>query len=105
MRRHAAALAFAEHIEIPTGNVHVLPPAPGSAEPDDTADDGAGDPGGSRRTDVGWEIHDGDGAVLVPPLGSRAEALREMGVLAFRGASLPLTLYGPDGRPTGDRLA
>ena len=51
-------------------------------------------------------IKDGEGADLGRVLPSRSEALREMGVLAYRGrVSLPLILYGPDGRPTGDHLA
>jgi hypothetical protein len=53
-----------------------------------------------------WVIKDGEGADLGRVLPSRSEALREMGVLAYRGrVSLPLILYGPDGRPTGDHLA
>ena len=51
-----------------------------------------------------WVIVDGDGRPAGPPCPDKADALRSMGVLAQRGARLPLRLYGPDGSPTGDRL-
>jgi hypothetical protein len=51
-----------------------------------------------------WVIVDGDGLPVGPPWDHRRAALRSMGILAAHGASLPLVLYGVDGRPTGDRL-
>lgn len=34
----------------------------------------------------------------------RADAVRHLGEIAVHGAALPLTVHGPDGLPSGDRL-
>jgi hypothetical protein len=68
-------------------------PAPGEIVDDPTA------------PAAGWQIRDGEGAPVGSPHLNRSEAIREMSLLAFHGQSLPLSLYGPDGLPTGDRLA
>ena len=81
---------------MPTGNVRVLSGA------DTTLDDGCINADGDVST--GYVIRDGDGGILESDVVSRSDALRRMGLFAFHGASLPLFLYGPDGRPTGDRL-
>lgn len=90
-----------ELIDLPTGNVHIIPAQRRSGN----------DAGGPARVEdsaaeavPGWVIYDGDGTALEPALDSRPSALRQMGVLAYHGARLPLTLHGPDGQPTGDRL-
>lgn len=73
------------------GNVRL---APRSAPPEEAALDTAG-----------WSVHDGHGAVVLSGLGSRAEAIRQLGALALKGAELPLQVHRPDGSPTGERLA
>jgi hypothetical protein len=109
MRSHrAGAAVLLPPLEVPTGNVHVLPPdqGPGRASTPPTPAPPAVEPGTVGPGRAEWVIKDGEGADLGRVLPSRSEALREMGVLAYRGrVSLPLILYGPDGRPTGDHLA
>ena len=101
-RRRPIVYALIPLVDIPSGNVHVVPI---QRQPDDLHAVGA-DPEAvpGEQAPPQWVIHDGDGHPLEPAWDSRGAALRRMGLLAFRGASLPLTLHGPDGRPTGDRL-
>ena len=104
MRRRHGVYELPQLVDLPTGNVHVLPLQ--RATTDGTAAAPVEQLDALRQPPTGeWEIHDGDGVVLQPTLPSRAEALRLMCVVALRGISLPLTLHGPDGLPTGDRLA
>lgn len=103
LRRHTPrALEMAPVIDLPTGNVTLAPLAvPAQSSRDDrerTPDEPTLRPGT-------WSVRDGHGCVVATDLATRAAALRLLGALAFRGAELPLTVDGPDGRPTGDRLA
>lgn len=99
--RRSIAPLLPQLVDLPTGNVHVIPAQRRNS------DDLGGPPRGdadASATSSRWVIYDGEGTALEPALDSRASALREMGVLAYHGARLPLTLHGPDGQPTGDRL-
>ena len=89
MRHRHQLLELPLTVDLPTGNVHVLPQQSMSTGPQATG---------------GWQVHNGDGDVIEVPLETRAEALRHMCLLALRGAPLPLTLHDRDGNPTGDRL-
>jgi hypothetical protein len=96
MRRRQKVLAgLPATVNVPTGNVRVLS---GADAPVSNGRLSEGD------ASAGYDIHDGDGGILESHVASRSDALRRMGLFAFHGASLPLFLYGPDGRPTGDRL-
>jgi len=98
-RRRPLTYELPPLVDVPTGNVQVVPMQRHDAS-EAASVNGDGPP--ARQL---WLIHDGHGQAVGPPLESRAAALRQMGALAFRGVELPLTLYGPDGRATGDRLA
>lgn len=87
-------------VDLPTGNVHVLPV---QRRTEDTPESPSA-PGPSPASTVEWVIRDAEGAVVETLAGTRSAALRRMGAAAFRGASLPVVLWGPDGQPTGDRL-
>jgi hypothetical protein len=87
-----------DHPDLPTGNVQLVPfdheearAAMGQLVADDTLPSH-------------WVIRDVRGATVETVIGDRAQALRRMGVIAHRGAALPLSLHGPDGHATGDRL-
>jgi hypothetical protein len=104
MKQRQSDFVLPQLVDLPTGNVHVLTARPatttGTAPPTALVETGRPD-----EPTGGWEIHDGDGVAVKLTLENRAEALRYMCLIALRGISLPLSLYGPDGRPTGDRLA
>ncbi|HET6818067.1 MAG TPA: hypothetical protein VFH66_12655 [Mycobacteriales bacterium] len=100
-RRHSQQpllYVLPEFVDLPTGNVHLVP--------FDHADDEVEIrqvPGDSSPT-TEWVIRDVTGKTLESLTGSRAHALRRMSALAGQGAGLPLSLYAPDGLATGDRL-
>ena len=102
MREHQSSFELPQLVDLPSGNVRILPATPtnNTAPPPAKSNDA-----GSHGPTGAWEVRDGDGATLEPTLESRAEALRYMCIVALRGTSLPLSLYAPDGKPTGDRLA
>jgi hypothetical protein len=104
-RRGRRPLAMAQAVALPTGNVEVV----------DRAQDGSrvalpvqsgpvDDLGLVDGQPVGWSIRSSSGAVLRAGLPTRAAVSRMLGVLATHGEPLPLIVYGPDGRPTGERL-
>lgn len=59
----------------------------------------------SEEYDGYYLVQDALGAVHDTGTRDRREALRELGGFAVRGAAAPLILLGPDGSPTGDRIA
>jgi hypothetical protein len=77
-------------------------PVPRTAEPDPTPYDAAAV---QEVAPQGWSVHDGDGRAVLAGLSSRSEAIRLMGGLALRGATLPLCVHRPDGSATGEHLA
>lgn len=87
-----------EFVDLPTGNVHLVPFDHAEDEVEIRQVPGETSPA-SR-----WAIRDVAGTVLERPTGCRAHALRRMSAIAGQGAGLPLSLYGPDGLATGDRL-
>jgi hypothetical protein len=98
---------------IATGNVRVVPD-PDHPEPPVPDQPVGADPAVTPPTVVpfpgtpeptgGYRIFDSFDEPVGPVLPTRSEAVRHMGVVALQGASLPLTLRGPDGKPTNDRL-
>jgi hypothetical protein len=52
---------------------------------------------------TGWTIVDAHGVQLAGWPTHRL-AMGDLGCHALRGATMPLRVHGPDGRPTGDRL-
>lgn len=50
-----------------------------------------------------WTVRDRNG-LQVAAWSTRAGAVRHLGTAALKGASLPLSIYNPDGAPSGDRL-
>ena len=110
-RRERRPLAMAPLVPLPTGNVSVLAappasvlaalPAPRQGQ-DGVAPNGALSADGDEPT--GWTIRSAAGQLLSNGLPTRATASRMLGVLASHGAQLPLIVYGPDQRPTGERL-
>ena len=105
MRFHRAhERVFLDVAVLPSGNVHVLAPGEAPLIPSQRRPDPV-EPQGAAPGTPGWVIHDASGHPLGPPLATRAEALRHMGMLARRGVDLPLTLSDPDGCYTGDQLA
>lgn len=88
-------------LDLPTGNVHLVP----VCFDDETSNVGGDEsPESSADASCEWVICDASGSALDAVSGGRSHAVRQMSVIAVRGAALPLVLYGPDGVPTGDRL-
>ncbi len=125
-RRRAEPLQMAGRVETPTGNVRLTLPTPGlagddlivSAEPRPSAGATVTAVGAASLTSTatstampagaatpGWSIRDGEGRIVASGLGSRAEALRNIGLIAVRGRCAPYELLDPTGRVTGDRLS
>ena len=86
-RPHPGLLGFAEEVEQNVRVIHVPPP----------------------RTELPegacYLVEDGEGVVHETGATTRQAALRELGGFAVRGVAAPLILLGPDGAPTGDRIA
>jgi hypothetical protein len=94
---------LAPFVDVPTGNVRLSYGA-ASVVPSATQDPAADEDPGDQPVQH-WSIQDGNGDVVLAGLGSRAEAVRQLGPLAVRGAALPLVVYDPAGGPTGEHLA
>jgi hypothetical protein len=104
-------MQMAPVVALPTGNVAVVPTGarevkvelPRQARADDDPGRATG-PAAEDDRPTGWSIRSGSGEVVRSGLPDRATAARMLGVLAAHGAELPLAIYGPEGRPTGERL-
>jgi hypothetical protein len=97
--RRRQALAMAPVVQIPTGNVDVVP-RPRSAVADVPAQ-----PVDAEGPPIGWySIRNAAGEVITDGIPDHATASRMLGMLAARGARLPLVVHAPDGQQTGERL-
>lgn len=108
-RRGNQALVMTQGVPLPTGNVEVVAAPPGTVRQELPSQRGrqgrpSGTPDGAEVPTSGWTIRNAFGEVVFTDMPTRAAASRMLGVLAVNGAGLPLIVFGPDGRATGERL-
>jgi hypothetical protein len=94
-------------VPLPTGNVAVVDAPPGSAAselPKQRAKNGQAEGPEADGPSEGWSIRTGAGEVVTADIPNRATASRLLGILAAHGTDLPLLVYAPNGKPSGERL-